>query len=483
MSTPSIITFLTEHADKKTVSFHMPGHKGSAIYRRFGYDDFLRKMMDCDITEIPGADNLFQTEGILKAAQERYAELYGVQRSYLLINGTSCGVIAAVLASVPKGKKLVMARNSHKAIFNALVLADIQPVYAYPEIIDEYGISGGITADEIERCLAENPEAEAVILPSPNYYGICSDIRAIAEVVHKRGKILIVDQAHGAHLKFFRNAGFADMPESAEEQGADIVVNSIHKTLASFTQSAVLNLNSGRVDHYVLEDKLQMMESTSPSYLLMGSLDINAELLKEHGTTLMTEWHESLMHFYLEAPKVKGLRVIGSPLDTDAGISMDITKINLDMSAVGIDGARLEELLMERGIFAELTTGPILMCMTGIGNTFGDSKRLIEALKDISACCGGASATPAKSSVTAVLKEKLRLHPVPQDKERIPLLEGAGRICASSIIPYPPGIPFICPGEELTEEVIQYIKRLRDAGEKVIGINDQGEIIVGRKTS
>jgi lysine decarboxylase len=136
---------------------------------------------------------------------------------------------------------------------------------------------------------------------------------------------------------------------------------------------------------------------------------------------------------------------------------------------------------MERGIFAELTTGPILMCMTGIGNTLNDSKRLILALKEISECSGAAAPSPAKSSVTAVLKEKLRLFPVPQDKERIPLLEGAGRICASSIIPYPPGIPFICPGEELTEEVIMYIKRLRDAGEKVIGINDQGEITVGRQ--
>jgi len=461
----------------------MPGHKGSAIYRRFGYTEFLEKMMDCDITEIPGADNLFQTEGILRAAQEKYAAIYGVKRSYLLINGTSCGVIAAVMASVPKGKKVVMARNSHKAIFNSLVLADIQPVYAYPEIIPAYGISGGITADEIERCLTENPDAESVILPSPNYYGICSDIRAIAEVVHRHGKVLIVDQAHGAHLKFFQDFGFTSMPESAEQQGADIVVNSIHKTLASFTQSAVLNLTSDRVDHYVLEDKLQMLESTSPSYLLMGSLEINAELLKEHGKTLMTEWYEGLMYFYREAKNMPGLRLIGSPMDTDAGIRMDITKINLDLSAVGIDGARLEELLIERGIYAELTTGPILMCMTGIGNSMKDMQRLLDALNDISRSAGVPAAVAAAAAHPAVnvLKEKLLLFPVPQDKERIPLLEGAGRICASSIIPYPPGIPFICPGEQLTEEVIQYIKKLRDAGEKVIGINDLGEITVERQ--
>lgn len=479
VTTLPILNFLIRHADKHTVSFHMPGHKGSAIYRRFGYEPFLNRIMDCDITEIPGADNLFQTEGILKAAQEEYANLYCARRSYLLINGTSGGVIAAIMAAVPKGKKLILARNSHKAIFNALVLAGIEPVYAYPEMIHEYGISGVITPEEIEHCLAENPDAEAVILPSPNYYGICSDIRAIAEVVHARGKVLIVDQAHGAHLKFFSDAGCTGMPRSAEEQGADITVNSIHKTLASFTQSALLNLNSDRVDSYVLEDKLQMIQSTSPSYLLMASLDINADILKQHGNEIMTNWYEALLFFYREAKKIPGLSVIGNPFDDAGSISLDLTKINLDMSAAGLDAAELEHQLMDRGIFAELTTGNILMCMTGIGNTKADMERLLAALREISR--GRTAAQPDKKPVSAVFEAKLSLFPVPQDKERIPLAAGAGRICASAIIPYPPGIPFVCPGEMLTEEVICYIRDLRAAGEKVIGVNDHDEITVGKQ--
>ena len=157
--------------------------------------------MDCDITEIPGADNLFQTEGIIAETMAKYRALYEVEQSYLLINGSSGGLIAAILTAVSKGGKLVMARNCHKSIFNALQLGDITPIYAYPETLEAYGVLGGISADEIARCLDENPEAEAVILPSPNYYGICSDIRAIAKVTHDRGKVLIVDQAHGAHLK------------------------------------------------------------------------------------------------------------------------------------------------------------------------------------------------------------------------------------------------------------------------------------------
>ena len=470
MSERPIISFLTEHADKHTVSFHMPGHKGSAIYKKFGYTEFLEKMMDCDITEIIGADNLFQTEGILKAAQEEYAKLYNVKRAYMLVNGTSGGVIAAIMASVPKGGKLVMARNSHKAIYNALLLADIQPVYAYPEMIEEYGISGEITAEEITRCLDENPDASAVILPSPNYYGICSDIRKIAEIVHARGKILIVDQAHGAHLKFFSDCGFSDMPQSAEEQGADIAVNSIHKTLASFTQSAALTFNSDLLDHYTLEDKLQMIQSTSPSYILMGSLDINADIIKNHKEEVFTAWHDALAYFYAEAENISGLAVI-----RDA--KLDFTKINLDMSAYGLSGAELEQMLMEKGIYAELTTGNILMCMTGIGNTKADMEKLLEALREIAA--SHPLAEGKKQTPPAVLEARFELCAVPSKKERVPLSEGAGRICASSIIPYPPGIPFICPGERITDEVITYIAALREAGEKVIGVNAEGEIIVG----
>ena len=248
----------------------MPGHKGSGIYADCGYSEFLSRLVDCDITEITGADNLFQTEGIILKTQERYARLYDVARSYLLINGTSGGLIAAILATVKPGGKLIMARNCHKSVFNALTLGNIQPVYAYPDPVPGYDVAGPVNPEEIQELLRQNPDAQAVILPSPNYYGICSDIKKIAAVVHRAGKVLIVDQAHGAHLHFFHKFGAGvGMPPSAESCGADIVVDSTHKTLASFTQSAVLNLNSNRVDRYTLEDKLQAIQSTSPSYLLM----------------------------------------------------------------------------------------------------------------------------------------------------------------------------------------------------------------------
>lgn len=486
--------FLLEHANKNTVSFHMPGHKGAGIYSKYGYGEFLSRMVDCDITEIPGADNLFQAEGIIMATQRKYAGLYDVEHSYLLINGTSGGLIAAILASVGPDKKLIMARNCHKAVFNALTLGNIQPVYAYPEKVLGQEIAGPVSVEEIRRLLAANPEAEAVILPSPNYYGICSDIAAIAEVVHDAGKVLIVDQAHGAHLHFFHKYGAGlGMPPSAEISGADIVVNSTHKTLASFTQSAVLNLNSQRVGRFHLEDKLQAIQSTSPSYLLMGSLDINADLLLTHGAELIAQWRDNLDFFYSMAAGVQGLALLHVP-------DLDRTKINLDMGALGLSGAGLERALNNRGIYPELCAGNLLMCMTGIGNTREHMERLLAALKEIAdeattsegivdrrfendgeTVSAKAAAKPDPDTAPPTLPPQAVFVGVPKTKNYVPLEQAAGWICAGSVIPYPPGIPLVCPGEVFSKETVQYIQFLRNTGEKVIGVTDAGTVLVGKR--
>ncbi len=508
----STLAFLLEHAAQDPISFHMPGHKGSWLYRNYGYGTFLQRFMDCDITEIPGADNLFQTEGILQETQRRYARLYEVERSYMLINGTSGGIIAAILASVPEGGQLIMARNCHKSVFNALSLGNIQPVYVYPEMMEKHGILGQVAPSEIERAIREHPQAAAVILPSPNYYGICSDIGAIARIVHEQGKILIVDQAHGAHLKWLSRKGkgkgappdsnlgsclerrngttagsdasggeghVGSDPQCAEEAGADIVINSIHKTLASFTQSAVLNLDSQRVDRYALEDRLQAVQSTSPSYLLMASLDVSADLLERHGAELMDGWNENLDWFYGSVGKIPGVDVI-----EPSGL-LDRSKINIDASGLGIAAAELQKKLMERRIFPELATGNILMLMSGIGNRRRDFQRLLEALEEIQRETGACrpqhlgAATETTGERGEGMPKKAELFPIPKRKKRVKLEQAEGMVCASSVIPYPPGIPLVCPGEKLEKEDLEYVRRLRQAGEKVIGVNDAGEVTVG----
>lgn len=467
----SIREFLEDHGAGCPVSFHMPGHKGKRFYEERGYGAFLSRMMDMDITEIPGADNLFQAESIILETMKKYERLYESQKSYLLINGSSGGILAAILATVPKGGKLVMARNCHKSVFNALTLGDISPAYIFPTEVEGYGILGEVTTEEIKRVMDENPEAAAVILPSPNYYGICSDIGAIAEEVHKRGKILIVDQAHGAHLKFFRHVPGVKFPKSAEDSGADIVINSTHKTLASFTQTAILNVCSDRVDLATLEDRLQVVESSSPSYPLMATLDINADIIAEEGSRLMERWAENLRWFYEEAEKIPGLVIMKAD-------NLDPTKLNIDMSAYGCDGNQLEELLMEKGIFIELVAGNVIMCMTGIGNVREDYQRLLEALREIAQDRG--LTEEGKRRQPPALTKRLKWHGMPSAKERIPLDEAAGRICATSIIPYPPGIPIACPGEILDEEVLAYVKKRKESGEKVIGLTENYTIDVGK---
>jgi lysine decarboxylase len=358
-------------------------------------------------------------------------------------------------------------------VFNALTLGGIRPVYAYPEMIEEFGISGAVSPSEIEHLIKENPDAEAVMITSPNYYGVCSDISAIAEIAHRYGKVLIVDEAHGAHLHFSD-----DLPPSAIQSGADLVINSTHKTLASFTQSAALHYNTDRVDQYILEDKLQCIQSTSPSYLLMTSMDISAEILEKHRGELMEEWVENLTGFYERIGKIPGVQTMGKMK------GLDWTKINLSMGDLGITGARLDKILLnDYNIYIELFTGDWIMAMTGIGNTKNDYDRFANALEEISRKTResglelhktehmSASLTPPKQAV---------MYDIPETKKRVRLADSEGMICAGSIIPYPPGIPLICPGERIEADAIAYVQAMRELGEKVIGVNEFGEIIVGR---
>lgn len=458
----------------------MPGHKGRRFFERYAPEAaaLFDRSPDYDITEIPGADNLFQPESVIRNVMDRYRGLYESRETYLLINGSSAGLMAAILTAVPAGGKLIMARNCHKAVFNGARLGGITPVYAWPEIIEEYGICGEVTAEEIERAIGEAPDASAILVTSPNYYGICSDIEAIAEAAHSHGMLLIVDQAHGAHLPFMNKR------LAAERAGADIVINSTHKTLASFTQTAIANICSDRIDLDVFQDRLQMLESSSPSYLLMASIDLNARILEEHGGRLMEEWRENLMYFYRRYKEIPGLSLMTHP-------ALDPTKLNLDMSALGLSGADLEEELIKRGIYIELTTGSIAMAMTGIGNDRNDYDRLLEALAEISearrkACknvdlADESANCDARDTADAAYaySRRPKAGTAPEHSRSVHYTEAVGFVSAGLIIPYPPGVPLICPGEVMDEGALEYAYRLRQRGEKVIGMTAAGFVRVG----
>lgn len=376
----SLTDFLMYHKETHPISFHMPGHKGrGTLYGIYGFGDFIKNVVGNDITEIPGADALQQPRERIKDIMEGYAGLYGAKHTELLVNGSSAGLMASILGSVPRGGKLLMGRNSHRSVYGALRLGGIDPVYIMPEIDDETGLQLGLDPNKIEAALIEDPDIKAVLVTSPNYYGVLSDIERIASIVHLHGRILIVDQAHGAHLKFFDYLRSEDgLPHRAAENcGADIVVDSTHKTLLSFTGSAILNICTERPDVSRISELLRMLQTTSPSYLLMGSLDINQQILRMDGYNLIKNWDADIKYFYQEAAQIAGLGLINR-------IDLDETKVSITMSALGLSGPKLAEELEKRNIWVELTHGDYVMLMTGIGNERGDYEDVLSALRDLS---------------------------------------------------------------------------------------------------
>ncbi|MBE6041723.1 MAG: hypothetical protein E7220_04280 [Clostridiales bacterium] len=495
----SIIDFLNElaaasEASAGHISFHMPGHKGrSSLYERTGYSRFLRNLMACDITEIPGADALFCPESTIKAVMDGYAELYGVKHSELLVNGSSAGVMAAVISSVPIGGKLILGRNSHHSAFSAMRLWGINPVYIRPEIDRECGLVSEISPSSLEQACRDNPDASAVLITSPNYYGILSDISALAAIAHEHDMILIVDQAHGAHLRFFdsdaeaiRAAGgyVTHTRHSAESLGADIVVNSTHKTLLSFTGSGILNICTDRPSVNAVSDTLRMLQTTSPSYLLMGSLDINLRIMSEYGSDIIRKWRSDLTDFYRRAGRIDGLDLITCPIEDDKTYAMynnrtglDMTKINISMARLGLSGEQLERELIYKGIIPEMVHGSYVMLMTGAGNVSSDYDALLTALKEISANYGVASGFTG--SPLSEPGFDLDSADVPVEYEEVPLYMADGRVLYDPVIVYPPGTPVACPGEIMNAQVISFIAKAIENEDKVSGVDEEGMIRVG----
>ena len=520
----SLTDFLMYHKETHPISFHMPGHKGrSTLYGIYGFGDFVKNVVGNDITEIPGADALQQPRERIKDIMEGYAGLYGAKHTELLVNGSSAGLMASILGSVPRGGKLLMGRNSHKSVYGALRLGGIDPVYIMPEIDSETGLQLGLDPDKIETALIEDPSIKAVLVTSPNYYGVLSDIERIASIVHLHGRILIVDQAHGAHLKFFDYLRSEDgLPHRAAENcGADIVVDSTHKTLLSFTGSAILNICTERPDVSRISELLRMLQTTSPSYLLMGSLDINQQILRMDGYNLIKNWDADIKYFYQEAAQIAGLGLIDR-------IDLDETKVSITMSALGLSGPELAEELEKRNIWVELTHGDYVMLMTGLGNERGDYEDILAALRDLSAHYGGriqgvesessasktepaaqnAAQKQAKNEIQAVAKnetqvanknasqpvdkiaelrtpssdsaliERLEQRKIPDTYEEVPLYSAEGRVLYESIIPYPPGTPIACPGEVLSKSVILYVRDQLVAQHVVLGVDEEGRVKV-----
>ena len=497
--------YLYHHAASCPVSFHVPGHKGAAFFSRLGYDPQLAKLPDYDLTEIPGADNLFVMDGVLGELAARYQRLYGTERTFPLVNGSTAGVEAAIMAAVRPGQKILVSRNCHRSVFQGVRLAGAVPVYFQPageapafEDGQPAGLPAGVFAAQAEKLFAAHPDAAALVLTSPDYFGTLSPVRAIARAAHAHGAALIVDQAHGAHLRLMERAGLLEEEVSAEAGGADYIIESTHKTLASFTQSALLHCREADAPRVLAA--LELLESSSPSYLLMLSLDWNAEILEGQGPALLQAWLSGVRAFRSKAAAIAGLRVLPAA-------RRDPTRLVVDFGARVLTGAVLARRLEDRGVWPEMAAGGFVVCETGIGNTDEDYEALARALEEIGAeaeaedsarpaaangavpadsaapgdgpaVTGGPSAAPAPGSGFPDLPVPA-FAGIPAATEEIPLAEAAGRVCGAMLVPYPPGVPAACPGEILSGAIVDAVQAALARGETVLGVSAQGTVRVG----
>lgn len=485
--------------------FHMPGHKRRGI-------DFPNPY-SIDITEIDGFDNLHHAEGIIKEAEERAAALYGSERCYYLINGSSCGLLAAICAATKKRDKILVARNSHKAVYHAMSLNELDAVYLYPRITAN-DLQGQITVGQVEKALYEHSDIAAVVITSPTYEGIISDVAGIAKVCHAHGVPLIVDEAHGAHLGF--GGGFA---ENAVRLGADAVIMSIHKTLPSFTQTALLHINGSRIAPEQVQRYLGIFETSSPSYLFMAGMDACVRMLKEQGAELFGNYRKLLDEFYEKTADLKHLHVMRrEDLNMQEAYGWDDSKLvifaegqNGKTSSKGMTGEELYQILLkEYHLQMEMVSGNYVLGMTSIMDTKEGLDRLAAALKEIDVKIvinAAGEKTKEVAEIAAVAKSEISTQSEgqPLEKKRIAesgftsrmytknsremqiyqavelpykevtFDESIGKMAGDYVFLYPPGIPLIVPGEVISASFIEKLRECQRLGLNVSGQSNLSE--------
>ena len=438
----SIHNHLKNYTKNNIYPFHMPGHKRNPAFLSFDSDPVA-----IDVTEVSATDNLQNPSGIIYDAQIKAADIFGAERSYLLANGATGGVIAAILSAVPCGGSLIMARNSHMSAYSAVTLGGLRPTYVYPQMA-EYGIAGSISPACVEDAFRKTPNARAVFITSPTYEGVMSDIEAIAKIALAHNAILIVDEAHGSHMRFHEA-----FPKSALELGADIVIHSLHKTLPSLTQTALLHTRGDRCDHRLLRQFLNMINSSSPSYILLSSIGKCLEFL-ENSADAFDEYAERLSSARSRISELKNISLIDKSCLNNS-FDYDISKIVL----AAADGNKLElELLEKYGLQMEMSSDNIVLAMTSVADTDDGFRRLLFALIELDKFHKKVDKKPFMEYPIAMEMMPIR-DAIYSRTQKLPLHKAIGKISAENITPYPPGLPICLPGELISAEVLEFLPK------------------------
>lgn len=470
--TPLFDTLLN-HAKNRVVSFHTPGHKNGR-----GIDPRLRaftgrNLYYMDVTVFPEVDSLHDPQGPIKKAQQLMARAYGVEHSFFLVNGSSVGNMIMLMSACGPGDSVIISRNAHKSTMAGVVMSGVWPIWIQPKVDQNLDILFDSSAEQIEDALDKYPEAKAVFVTSPTYNGVTTDLVKIAELCHSRGKILLVDEAHGPHLKFHKN-----LPISAVEAGADMCVQSTHKILSALSQGSVLHVQSDLVDISRVRHIVSMVQTTSPQYITLASLDMARRQAVMQGEKMLgrvMRWGEEGR---ARINTLKHFTCITRKDIQDRGYDMDVTKLTINVTRTGLSGNEVEDILAkEYNVQVDAADLFNMIAIMGIGSDKSDVKRLVDGLAEIDHKYHGTAQNwlleiPTLTTEMVMLPREVFLSSTPK---RVPLSKAAGHISAQTLTPYPPGIPVLIPGERITRNIVEYLQHLTGKDIRVVG--QEGDVL------
>jgi len=470
-------------AESRKVSFHTPGHKsGKGISTRFR--KFVgHRIFSIDLTTLDEVDSLQNPTGVIKEAQELAAKAAGADRSYFLVNGTTVGNHAMVASTTGPGDKVLIARNCHRSVLTGLIVSGAQPIFFQPIFDRDLKLTLNMTFETVKQAIDENPGARALLITSPNYYGLCADIEKIIPYAHEKRLIVLMDEAHGPHLKF--NPKF---PKCALETGADMCVQSTHKIVGGMTQASMLHANIGRINIDDVTNTLKLLQTTSPSYILMASLDLARMQMATEGKKLLNRTIKLAEEARTEINKIPGISCFSKERAKQSGMAdMDVTKLTITVSDLGLSGYTVSQMLNTRfDIQVEMADPFHVLVIVSIGDRQDDLNRLVDALRQIAAETGLQGALlPLDKVHPPILQNRFAMTPREAfyyDTEMVGINQAIGRVSAEIVTVYPPGIPLLVPGEEISQDAIDYLRNMAGLGAIIDGMNENNSLVRVVKT-
>ncbi len=451
----------------RVVPFDVPGHKrgrGNMELTEFLGED----CMNVDVNSMKPLDNLCHPVSVIKDAEMLAAQAFGAANTFFMVGGTTSAVQSMIMYTCKEGDKIIMPRNVHRSAINALILTGAVPVYVNPDVNKQLGIALGMSVSQVEQAIRDNPDAKAIMVNNPTYYGICSDLRRITELAHAHGMLVLVDEAHGTHFYFGDN-----FPVTAMAAGADLASVSMHKSGGSLTQSSFL-LMGERINSDYMRQIINLTQTTSASYLLLSSLDISRKRLALSGKEIFAQTVEMAEYARAEINDIGGYYAYSSELiNGDSIYDFDVSKLSVFTLPVGLAGIEVYDLLRdEYDIQIEFGDIGNILAYISVGDRKRDIERLISAMSEIKRRFGKSGADMLNHEYIAPVVSEAPRKAFYADKVSVPLEESAGKVCTEFVMCYPPGIPILAPGELITGEIIEYIKYAKEKGCQMTGTED-----------